>query len=256
MGNLKLPAGVNPVRVLDPVTVGYHDPGYGAVVFSGDFPESVTRLYGIGQIRGGVFHDRRGNFTVGLFSGAAVVSLILLYDIAGVVAGNDGSRVLRPFCIECFISRFGSRDLCNGRAGKTAVRVPAVKAVSLAGDIIGGRKNCSGAVSVAGYFFSAGNRTAVRLQRYGIGGEFPFCLEGHSAFDCIRVKVPFCFRTVVIIIPAFNTMPLIGGNGIRCGECRSVLTPIHFLCAGLIPIVWVKSDHEHTVQGGTAEITV
>ena len=51
-------------------------------------------------------------------------------------------------------------------------------------------------------------------------------------------------------------MPLIGGNGIRCGECRSVLTPIHFLCAGLIPIVWVKSDHEHTVQGGTAEITV
>ena len=101
MGNLKLPAGVNPVRVLDPVTVGCHDLGYGAVVFSGDFPESVTRLYGIGQIRGGVFHDRRGNFTVGLFSGAAVVSLILLYDIAGVVAGNDGSRVLRPFCIEC-----------------------------------------------------------------------------------------------------------------------------------------------------------
>ena len=42
------------------------------------------------------------------------------------------------------------------------------------------------------------------LQRYGIGGEFPFCLEGHSAFDCIRVKVPFCFRTVVIIIPAIT----------------------------------------------------
>lgn len=118
LGNLKLPAGVNPVRVLDPITVGCHDLGYGAVVFSGDCPESVPRLYGIGQIRGGVFHDRRGNFTVGLFSGAAVVSLILLYDIAGVVAGNDGSRVLRPFCIECFISRFGSRDLCNGRAGK------------------------------------------------------------------------------------------------------------------------------------------
>ena len=122
--------------------------------------------------------------------------------------------------------------------------------------VIGGRKNCPGAVSVAGYFFSAGNRTAVCLQRYGIGGEFPFCLEGHSAFDCIRVKVPFCFRTVVIIIPAFNTMPLIGGNGIRCGECRSVLTPIHFLCAGLIPIVWVKSDHEHTVQGGDRKSVV
>ena len=32
-GNLKLPAGVDPVRVLDPVTVGCHDLGYGAVVF-------------------------------------------------------------------------------------------------------------------------------------------------------------------------------------------------------------------------------
>ena len=245
---------MNPVRVLDPITVGCHDPGYGAVVFSGDCPESVTRLYGIGHI-GGVFHDRRGNFTVGLFSGAAVVSLILLYDIAGVVAGNDGSRVLRPFCIECFISRFGSRDLCNGRAGKTAVCVPAVKAVSLAGHIIGGRKNCPSAVSVAGYFFSAGNRTAVCLQRYGIGGEFPFCLEGHSAFDCIHVKVPFCFRTVVIVIPAVKTMPLIGGNGIRCGECRSILAPIYFLGDALISIVRVKGDHEHTVQGGFAEIT-
>ena len=68
LGNLKLPAGVDPVRVLDPVTVGCHDLGYGAVVFSGDCPESVTCLYGIGHIGGGVFHDRRGNFTVGLFS--------------------------------------------------------------------------------------------------------------------------------------------------------------------------------------------
>ena len=34
LGNLKLPAGVDPVRVLDPVTVGCHDLGYGAVVFS------------------------------------------------------------------------------------------------------------------------------------------------------------------------------------------------------------------------------
>ena len=42
LGNLKLPAGVDPVRVLDPVTVGCHDLGYGAVVFSGDCPESVT----------------------------------------------------------------------------------------------------------------------------------------------------------------------------------------------------------------------
>ena len=68
LGNLKLPAGVDPVRVLDPVTVGCHDLGYGAVVFSGDCLESVTCLYGIGHIGGGVFHDRRGNFTVGLFS--------------------------------------------------------------------------------------------------------------------------------------------------------------------------------------------
>lgn len=99
LGNLKLPAGVDPVRVLDPVTVGCHDPSYGATVFSGDFPESVPRLYGIGQIRGGVFHDRSGDIKVSLFSGAAVVSLILLYDIVGVVAGNDGSRVSRPLCI-------------------------------------------------------------------------------------------------------------------------------------------------------------
>ena len=179
----------------------------------------------------------------------------MLYDIVGVVAGNDGSRVPHPLCVEYLVSRIGTCDLCDGRTGKTAVCVPAVKAISLAGDIIGGRKNCPGAVSVAGYFFSAGNRTAVCLQRYGIGGEFPFCLEGHSAFDCIRVKVPFCFRTVVIIIPAFNTMPLFGGNGIRCGECRSVLAPIYFLGDALISIVRVKGDHEHTVQGGFAEIT-
>ena len=169
---------MDPVRVLDPITVGCHDLGYGAVVFSGDCPESVPRLYGIGQIRGGVFHDRSGDIKVSLFSGAAVVSFILLYDIVGVVAGNDGSRVLRPFC-----------------------------------------------------------------------------LEGHGVSGFIRVKVPFCFRTVVIIIPAFNTMPLFGGNGIRCGECHSVLAPIHFLGDALIFIVRFKSDHEHTVQGGFAEIT-
>ena len=52
LGNLKLPAGVDPVRVLDPITVGCHDLGYGAVAFSGDCPESVTRLYGIGHIGG------------------------------------------------------------------------------------------------------------------------------------------------------------------------------------------------------------
>ena len=180
----------------------------------------------------------------------------MLHEIAHCAAGSDGSRVPRPFCIERFTSRIGICDLRNGRTGKTAVRIPAVKAVSLAGNIIGGRKNCPGAVSVAGYFFSAGNRTAVRLQRYGIGGEFPFGLEGHSAFDCIRVKVPFCFRTVVIVIPAVKTMPLFGGSGIRCGECRSGLAPIHFLGDALVSIVRVKSDHEHTVQGGTAEITV
>ena len=39
-GNFKLPACVDPVRVLDPVTVGCHDLGYGAVVFSGDCPEN------------------------------------------------------------------------------------------------------------------------------------------------------------------------------------------------------------------------
>ena len=93
LGNLKLPAGVDPVRVLDPVTVGCHDLGYGAVVFSGDCPESVTCLYGIGHIGGGVFHDRRGNFTVGQFSGAAVVSLKQLYNSVVDGAVNDITRL-------------------------------------------------------------------------------------------------------------------------------------------------------------------
>ncbi len=85
LGNLKLPAGVNPVRVLDPVTVGCHDLGYGAVVFSGDCPESVTCLYGIGHIGGGVFHDRRGILTVSLFLGAAVSTFLFGVSIHIIV---------------------------------------------------------------------------------------------------------------------------------------------------------------------------
>ena len=49
-------------------------------------------------------------------------------------------------------------------------------------------------------------------------------------------------------------MPLFGGNRIRCGECRSALTPIHFLGDALISIVRVKGDHERTAQIGLAEI--
>ena len=88
LGNLKLPAGVNPVRVLDPITVGCHDPGYGAVVFSGDCPESVTRLYGIGHI-GGVFTTGEGTSrsvcSPELLSSVLYCSTILLVLLPGTM---------------------------------------------------------------------------------------------------------------------------------------------------------------------------
>ena len=45
---------------------------------------------------------------------AAAVRLVVLHDIIDRVSGDDGSRVLRPFCVERFIFRIGTCDLCDG----------------------------------------------------------------------------------------------------------------------------------------------
>ena len=139
--------------------------------------------------------------------------------ITGQVQVVGGCFPLRPIL---FITRFGAADCRNRRAGQTLVIIPALESMACIGHIVGCRKRCTCAVGVFGDI-AAVDRTAVRVQGYGIGRGCPLHRQGRhisrntaAGFVGIAIAVKPHKVTACISIGAGQT----AGHG--SGKCAAV----------------------------------
>ena len=102
---------------------------------------------------------------------------IAVVDRAAVCVQRDGVGICFPLRPIFLVARFGVADCRNRRAGQIFVVIPALERVACIGHIVGCRECCAHAVGVFGDI-AAVDRTAARIQGYGVGRGCPLYRQG------------------------------------------------------------------------------